>query len=93
MLVRQNLYKDFIMWSSISAIVILLPMAIIDSMYYGRIVVAPLNIVRYNVLGGAGPELYGTEPFFYYIINGFLNFNFIWVNKMMLSNVNLILEI
>ncbi|XP_044750721.1 alpha-1,2-mannosyltransferase ALG9 [Coccinella septempunctata] len=79
MLVRQKLYKDFVMWSSISATVILLPMTIIDSMYYGKLVIAPLNIVKYNVLGGAGPELYGTEPFTFYIINGFLNFNFVWI--------------
>ncbi|KAK9879809.1 hypothetical protein WA026_006868 [Henosepilachna vigintioctopunctata] len=79
MLINQKLYKDFLIWSGISATVILIPMAIIDSFYYGRLVIAPFNIVKYNVLGGAGPELYGTEPFSFYFINGFLNFNFIWL--------------
>lgn len=55
-------------------------MVAIDSMHYGRLVIAPFNIVKYNVFGGAGPNLYGTEPLSYYLINGFLNFNFIWVS-------------
>lgn len=80
MLVRQKLYKVFIEWSLISAFVILVPMILIDSMHYGRLVVAPWNIVKYNVFGGGGPNLYGTEPFSFYLINGFLNFNIIWVN-------------
>ncbi|GFS10463.1 mannosyltransferase [Elysia marginata] len=44
--------------------------------FYGKLVVAPLNIILYNVISGHGPELYGVEPLSYYIINGFLNFNF-----------------
>lgn len=41
----------------------------------------PVNIVTYNVLSssGGGAELYGTEPWFYYLFNLFLNFNFILV--------------
>lgn len=38
---------------------------------------ASLNIVLYNVFSSNGPELYGTEPFYYYLINLFLNFNFV----------------
>ncbi|KAJ8920727.1 hypothetical protein NQ315_004866 [Exocentrus adspersus] len=91
MLFRKHLYIDFISWSAISALVILIPMVAIDSMIYGRIVVAPLNIVKYNVLGGAGPNLYGTEPFSFYFVNGFLNFNFIWVLSL-LSPVAIILN-
>ncbi|KAJ8972591.1 hypothetical protein NQ317_002317 [Molorchus minor] len=79
MLFRKKLYTDFVAWSAISALVILLPIVIIDSMIYGCITVAPFNIVKYNIFGGAGPNLYGTEPFSYYLINGFLNFNFVWV--------------
>jgi alpha-1,2-mannosyltransferase len=48
----------------------------LDSHIYGKVVIAPWNIVKYNVLSKAGPELYGTEPVSYYLINGFLNFNF-----------------
>lgn len=80
MLIEKKLYKEFIQWAAISAFVITMPMVVIDSLIYGRLVVAPYNIVKYNVLSGAGPELYGTEPFSFYLINGLLNFNVIWVS-------------
>ena len=35
------------------------PLVAIDSVYYGRPVLAPLNIVLYNVFGKGGPNLYG----------------------------------
>ena len=37
----------------------------------------PWNIVRYNVFGGSdrGPDLYGTSPWYFYIVNLALNFN------------------
>lgn len=79
MLFYKKMYKTFILWSLIAAVVILGPMVVIDSMYYNKLVIAPWNLVRYNVFGGRGSELYGTEPFSFYIINGFLNFNIIWV--------------
>lgn len=50
---------------------------LVDSYYYGKVVFASLNIVLYNVFSSNGPELYGTEPFYYYIVNLFLNFNFV----------------
>lgn len=81
MLVRRKFYKDFCFWSLISGAAVLLPMVVTDSLIYGRLIIAPFNIVKYNVLGGAGPNLYGTEPFCYYLINGFLNFNLVWVRK------------
>ena len=39
--------------------------------------IVPLNIVLYNVFGGAGkgPNIYGTEPWHFYIRNLILNFN------------------
>lgn len=39
----------------------------IDSFYYGKTVIAPLNIVLYNVFGKGGPSLYGKMS--YVIIN------------------------
>lgn len=45
---------------------------------YGKGVIAPWNIVKYNILSGKGPELYGTEPWSFYLINGALNFNLVW---------------
>ncbi|KAK6518533.1 mannosyltransferase, variant 2 [Arthrobotrys conoides] len=51
----------------------------IDSLAYRKLVFVPLNIVLYNVFGGSerGPDLYGTEPWWYYIANLSLNFNIV----------------
>lgn len=37
----------------------------------------PWNIIKYNIFGGSerGPELYGTEPWYFYLLNLLLNFN------------------
>lgn len=50
----------------------------IDSYFYGRLVVAPLNIVLYNIFSNHGPDIYGTSPWSFYFLNGFLNFNIIF---------------
>jgi alpha-1,2-mannosyltransferase len=68
-------YIFFIKWSVISAILILVPQITVDSLFYGRLVIAPLNIVKYNVLSDHGPDLYGTESWTFYLFNGLLNFN------------------
>lgn len=48
----------------------------IDSYYYGKFIFVPAQIVLYNVFKqGGGPELYGTEPWSFYLRNGVLNFN------------------
>lgn len=46
-------------------------------MAYTRFEIVPLNIVLYNVFGGdeKGPDLYGTEPWWFYLANLTLNFN------------------
>ncbi|KAH7642506.1 hypothetical protein HUG17_5551 [Dermatophagoides farinae] len=67
--------KQFIKASCISALIILIPTIAIDSYYYGKFVFASLNIILYNVFSEHGPNIYGTEPFSYYIRNLFLNFN------------------
>lgn len=85
MLFFKKYYRDFVQWCIISALVILVPMIIIDSLHYGRLVIAPWNIVKYNIFEGAGPNLYGTEPFSFYFINGFLNFNITWVRFIQFS--------
>lgn len=48
-------------------------------MFLGKVTVVPWNIVAYNVFGGEGrgPEIFGTEPWTFYIRNLLLNFN-IW---------------
>lgn len=52
------------------------PSGLIDSYFYGKMVFVPLNIIRYNLFStSGGPTLYGTEPWYFYILNGVLNFN------------------
>ena len=34
---------------------------------------------RYNVFTSHGPDLYGTEPASYYLLNGILNFNLVFL--------------
>jgi alpha-1,2-mannosyltransferase len=52
---------------------------VIDSIFYRELVCVPLNIVLYNVFSGGsrGPDIYGVEPWHFYMRNLALNFN-IW---------------
>ncbi|XP_070538131.1 alpha-1,2-mannosyltransferase ALG9-like [Ptychodera flava] len=72
---RRREILQFIKWCVIALLVILVPVVMVDSHFYGKLVVTPLNIVLYNVFSEHGPDLYGVEPWTYYFINGFLNFN------------------
>ncbi|KAJ0181460.1 hypothetical protein K1T71_003545 [Dendrolimus kikuchii] len=79
MLLFKHEYVQFFKWSFIALKVILIPTVLVDSWHYGRLVVAPWNIVAYNIFTEHGPDLYGVEPWTYYFVNGFLNFNIVWV--------------
>ncbi|RFU30567.1 hypothetical protein B7463_g5782, partial [Scytalidium lignicola] len=59
---------------------------VISSFLYKKPTMVPLNIVLYNVFSGPGrgPEIFGTEPWHFYIRNLLLNFN-IWFILAMLS--------
>lgn len=63
--------------SLLNLLSILIVITTIDSFFYKRLVLIPLNIVLYNVFGGEGegPEIFGVEPFSYYVLNLLLNFN------------------
>ncbi|KXS13524.1 glycosyltransferase family 22 protein [Gonapodya prolifera JEL478] len=56
---------------------ILLPTLLIDSAFYRRPVFASLNLVLYNVFSGPGkgPDVFGTEPWWFYAVNLALNWN------------------
>lgn len=49
----------------------------IDTFFFHKIVLVPWRIVAYNVFGGSdrGPDIFGTEPWHFYIRNLLLNFN------------------
>lgn len=79
LVLKRRRMTYFIQWSCISFVSIMCPLVYFDSHYYGKTVFAPFNIIRYNIFGKGGPNLYGTEPWTYYFINGFLNFNVIFL--------------
>lgn len=69
-----------------AGLLVLIPTFAIDSQYYGKPVLAAFNIVRYNVLAagaGHGPELYGVEPWYFYLLNATLNFNVAFVAALL----------
>ena len=49
----------------------------VDSAAYRRFQVVPFNIILYNVFSGKdrGPNIFGTEPWWYYVVNLILYFN------------------
>ncbi|KRX52756.1 Alpha-1,2-mannosyltransferase ALG9 [Trichinella sp. T9] len=51
----------------------------VDSYFFGRLVIAPLNIILYNVFGTDGPNRYGTEPLSFYVKNLWLNWNVVFL--------------
>lgn len=67
--------------SLLNLLTILTIIITIDSFFYKKLVLIPLNIVLYNVFGGEGegPEIFGIEPFSYYVLNLLINFNAIAV--------------
>ncbi|KAJ7109881.1 glycosyltransferase family 22 protein [Mycena epipterygia] len=63
--------------AGLAALLIFIPVIAIDSIAYGKLAVVPWNIIKYNIFGGAerGPDLYGTSPWNFYLLNLVLNFN------------------
>ncbi|CAO3593897.1 unnamed protein product [Absidia cylindrospora] len=57
-------------------------MCLVDSTIYQQWTFVPWHIVSYNVFSGAadtGPTIFGTEPWYFYILNGLLNFNVLFI--------------
>lgn len=62
----------------LSLVLFMGPSLAVDYFYYQKPVIAMWNILTYNVFNShAGAELYGVEPWYYYLMNGFLNFNIV----------------
>ncbi|KAG6910519.1 hypothetical protein DXG01_009938 [Tephrocybe rancida] len=63
--------------SGLCAALIFIPVISVDSLAYRKLSIVPWNIVQYNIFGGAerGPDLYGTSPWNFYLLNLVLNFN------------------
>ncbi|CAK4024666.1 glycosyltransferase family 22 [Lecanosticta acicola] len=61
-----------------TALVLGLQVALDYFFFYKKFSIVPLNIVLYNVFSTKGPDLYGTEPWHFYLRNLFLNFH-VWL--------------
>lgn len=75
--VFQGLWR--LLQGAVRSLVLLAVQTAIDSFFYKKFVCVPLNIVLYNVFSGGskGPDIYGVEPWHFYVRNLALNFN-IW---------------
>ncbi len=80
MIYSSGALVHFIKWTSIFGVIITVPTVLFDSYLFGKTVIAPLNIVLYNVFPSSnqGPDLYGKEPLSFYILNCLLNFNILF---------------
>lgn len=77
---------------TVRALIVLAMQTAIDVFFYKKLVVVPWNIIYYNVLaGGGGPDLYGTEPWHFYLRNLFLNFH-VWLLLALISMPLLLLQ-
>ncbi|BFZ62435.1 mannosyltransferase [Saitoella coloradoensis] len=68
------------------AICVLAILVGIDTMAYRKLQLVPFNIVLYNVLSADenhGPDIFGTEPWWFYVVNLILNFNVVYVLAML----------
>ncbi|VVC34297.1 GPI mannosyltransferase [Cinara cedri] len=76
-------YMLIVKWCLLSLGTILVNQVVVDSYMYGKLVIAPFNIVFYNVFTSHGPNLYGTEHWSFYLLNGLLNFNIVFILSML----------
>ncbi|XP_051896012.1 alpha-1,2-mannosyltransferase ALG9 isoform X5 [Pristis pectinata] len=58
LLVLKRKFQSFITWAVVALLLFLLPLVAVDSYYYGKLVIAPLSIVLYNVFTPHGPDIY-----------------------------------
>ncbi|XP_058451284.1 alpha-1,2-mannosyltransferase ALG9 isoform X2 [Malaya genurostris] len=78
MLIRRRMYESFLFSSGYFTVIIGLPLVLVDSYFYGKFTLAPLNIIAYNIFSSHGPNLFGVESKYFYFNNLFLNFNVVW---------------
>ncbi|KAL9103850.1 MAG: hypothetical protein Q9163_001128 [Psora crenata] len=68
-------------WRVLSGITLLLPIIGIDitvnAVFFHRLAFSPWRIISYNIFSGSsrGPDIFGTEPWHFYLRNLLLNFN------------------
>ncbi|OAL32368.1 hypothetical protein AYO22_00390 [Fonsecaea multimorphosa] len=76
---QTDLFETFRRYldGGVRCLVVLALQISVDGFFYHKIAVVPWRIVAYNVFGGKdrGPDIFGTEPWDYYLRNLLLNFN------------------
>ncbi|KAA0198352.1 Mannosyltransferase, partial [Fasciolopsis buskii] len=83
-LTGSNRLFKLIMYSCVWTAILVPVTLLIDTYHFGRVVLAPLNIIRYNVfpnaqnVSGSASQLYGVEPASFYIKNYILNHNIVF---------------
>ncbi|XP_066267856.1 alpha-1,2-mannosyltransferase ALG9-like isoform X2 [Branchiostoma lanceolatum] len=92
LVLRRQRMALFCQWVIISLCLVLVPLVMVDTMYYGKLVIAPLNIVLYNVFSDHGPDIYGVEPWTFYFLNGFLNFNIVFLMGLVAMPLGLFVD-
>ena len=72
-------------YGTLATLLVLALQVAIDSVLYRKSVIVPLNIVYYNIFSNSGgPDLYGTEPWHFYLRNLALNFH-LWLPLAIIS--------
>lgn len=67
-----------LLWAILSAAACLIPSVLVDYFFYRKWLIAPVNIAIYNSSSTHGANLYGVEPWTYYVNNLFLNYNLVF---------------
>lgn len=70
--------RKFLTKSVLTGLIISITVFNIDKVFYGRGVFPTLNILLYNMFTSHGANLYGTEPWYFYLLNLLLNFNIVF---------------
>ena len=83
--------REFVMAAFLVGLYFALPAIYIDYQYYGKLAIPILNLILYNVfsLEGGGPDLYGTEPWYFYLVNCLLHYHIWFVLAILAIPLNL----
>lgn len=77
--IRTKGFLRVLSWGVLALLLFLVPCTAIDIYFYRKPVIPLLNLFWYNVAGPTGGStLYGVEPWYFYVLNGFLNFNYMF---------------
>jgi alpha-1,2-mannosyltransferase len=74
-----------------TAVICLLPGFMVDFYYYRKLILPVANIISYNGFTSHGADIYGTEPWHYFIKNLALNFNFAWAVASLAIPISIII--